>query len=59
MIGGTPDPAAFVFCILSTLLWARVAARFANKAEPKTLNRAVGIVLTILGAGILTVNILT
>lgn len=59
MIGGSPDPAAFIFCILSTLLWARIAARFANKADPKTLNRAVGIVLTILGAGILAVNILS
>ena len=59
MIGGSPDLAAFIFCILSTLLWARIAARFANKADPKTLNRAVGIVLTILGAGILAVNILS
>lgn len=59
MIGGSPDIASFVFCILSTLLWARIAARFANKAEPKTLNRAVGIVLTVLGASILTVNFLS
>lgn len=56
MIGGRPDTASFIFCILSTLLWARIAARFANKAEPKTLNRAVGIVLTVLGVAILAVN---
>lgn len=55
-IGGSPDIACLIFCILSTLLWARIAARFANKATPKTLNRATGIVLTILGAAILIFN---
>ena len=52
-IGGIPDLWCLLFCILSTLLWARVAARFANKASAVTLNRATGIVLTILGAAIL------
>lgn len=52
-IGGMPDLRCLLFCILSTLLWARVAARFANKASAVTLNRATGIVLTILGAAIL------
>lgn len=52
-IGGMPDLWCLLFCILSTLLWARVAARFANKASAVTLNRATGIVLTILGAAIL------
>ena len=42
-IGGLPDPAALAFCVLSTLLWARIAARFANKAPAKTLNRATGV----------------
>lgn len=55
-IGGTPDWMALLFCILSTLLWARVAARFANKASAKTLNRATGVVLTILGLAIIIVN---
>lgn len=55
-IGGLPDPAALVFCVLSTLLWARIAARFANKAPAKTLNRATGVVLTVLGAAILLVQ---
>lgn len=32
-IGGAPDMPALVFCILSTLLWAQIAARFANKAS--------------------------
>ena len=55
-IGGLPDPAALVFCVLSTLLWARIAARFANKAPAKALNRATGVVLTVLGAAILLVQ---
>ncbi|MCH4283991.1 sulfite exporter TauE/SafE family protein [Absiella sp. AM54-8XD] len=58
MIGGAPDVWALVFCIASTLLWARIAALFANKAKPITLNRATGIVLTVLGLGIIAVNYL-
>ncbi len=44
---------ALICCVLSTLLWARIAAKFANKAEPATLNRATGVVLVVLGAAIL------
>lgn len=58
LLGGMSDIQCLVYCVLSTLLWARIAALFANKASPKTLNRAVGIVLAVLGAGILIVNIL-
>ena len=58
MIGGAPDVWALVFCIASTLLWARIAALFANKAKPITLNRATCIVLTVLGLGIIAVNYL-
>ena len=58
-IGGAPDVWALVFCVLSTLLWARIAARFANKARPATLNRATGAVLVVLGVAILAVNYLT
>ena len=36
-----------------TFIWARIAAVFANKAKPETLNRAVGIVLVLLGIVIL------
>lgn len=56
VIGGIPDISILVFCVLSTLLWARIAAKFANKAEPKTLNRATGAVLTILGIIMIIVN---
>jgi len=48
-IGGTPDLTVWALCVLFTFIWARVAAIFANKAEPKTLNRATGIILVILG----------
>ena len=55
-IGGMPDPLCLVFCVVSTFVFARVAAKLANKANPKTLNRATGVILTILGAAILAVN---
>lgn len=57
-IGGLPDFWTLLFCVLSTLLWARIAARFANKASAKTLNQATGVILVILGAVILAVNYL-
>lgn len=52
-IGGFPEPLVFVLCVIFTFIWASIAAVFANKAEPKTLNRAVGIVLVVLGAVIM------
>ncbi|MGN0542336.1 MAG: sulfite exporter TauE/SafE family protein [Acutalibacteraceae bacterium] len=55
-IGGRPDVFCLVCCVLSTLLWARIASKLANKASPKTLNRATGVVLTVLGTGIIIVN---
>ena len=48
MIGGTPDWLVWGLCVVFTLLWARIAAVFANKATPKTLNRATGVVLVVL-----------
>ena len=57
-IGGAPDWTVLALCVVFTLIWARVAAVFANKAEPKTLNRATGVVLVILGAAIMTFNLL-
>ena len=48
-IGGIPDVKVLILCILFTLVLARIAAVFANKATPKTLNRATGIILVVLG----------
>ncbi len=55
-IGGMPNLWCLFFCVASTLLWARIAAKFANKASAITLNRATGVVLAVLGAAILMVN---
>ncbi len=56
IIGGMPDLRVLLLCMLFTLLWARIAARFANKASPIVLNRATGAVLVVLGAAILIFN---
>ena len=52
-IGGAPDWAVLFLCVVFTLTWARIAAVFANKAKPETLNRATGVVLVILGVVIM------
>ena len=57
-IGGSPDWLVFVLCVVFTFLWARIAAIFANKAAPKTLNRATGIVLVTLGVAIMLFSLL-
>lgn len=57
-IGGAPDIWSLVFCVLSTLLWARIAAKFANRTSPLVLNRATGVVLSVLGVSIILVNFL-
>lgn len=58
VIGGIPDLWCLFFCVAFTLLWARMAAKFANRASAITLNRATGIVLAVLGSAILAVNYL-
>ena len=59
VIGGKPDLICLALCVLFTLLWARIAAKFANKASAITLNRATGCVLAGLGAVIMIVNYLS
>ena len=44
------DIPTLVFCIVFTFIWAQVAARIANKASAKTLNRITGVILIITGA---------
>ena len=58
-LGGMPDFTLLGLCVLFTFIWARIAARFANKAEPKTLNRATGVVLLVLGLAIFLFSALT
>lgn len=55
-IGGAPDWTVFILCVIFTLIWARIAAVFANKASPKTLNRATGVILVILGLAVMAFN---
>lgn len=56
VIGGLPDMEALIICIISTLIFAQVAASLANKASPLVLNRVTGSILVILGVAILAVN---
>ncbi len=58
-IGGAPDWTVFILCVTFTLIWARIAALFANKATPKTLNRVTGVILVILGIAVMCFNLLT
>lgn len=56
-IGGLPDVTAWILCVVFTLLWARIAAVFANKATPKTLNRVTGVILVVLGVAVMAFSI--
>ena len=58
-IGGLPDILVWMLCVVFTLVWARIAAVFANKAAPRTLNRATGVVLVVLGAVIMGFRLLS
>lgn len=57
-IGGMPDYQTLILCVIFTFIWAKIAAKIANKAKPETLNRVVGIILVILGAAIICVNLI-
>lgn len=56
-IGGVPDLWCLLFCVSSTLFWARIAARIANRANALTLNRVTGVILAAIGMTILAVNL--
>ncbi len=49
-----PDITVLSICMISTLTFALLGARFANKAKPMILNRATGTVLTTLGVLLIT-----
>ena len=57
-IGGLPDMLTWALCVVFTLIWARIAAVFANRAQPKTLNRATGVVLVVLGIAVMGFQLL-
>lgn len=55
-ISGVHDIFCLVLCIVFTLIFARLGASFANKVSAKTLSRATGAILIMLGVVILIVN---
>ena len=58
VIGGMPDIKALAACVVSTLVFAQIAALIANKLPAKTLNRITGAILVVLGVAVLGVNYL-
>lgn len=56
---GITDYSILVLCIVFTLIAARITAKFANKTTPKTMNRALGISLLIMGIGMLVFEYFT
>lgn len=48
-ISGMPNMWILLLCILFTFIWARIGAKWANKASAKMMNRVTGIVLSVLG----------
>lgn len=51
-----PDLLTLVFCVVFTLIWARIAAVIANKVKTKTLNRVTGVILILLGIVVLGIK---
>lgn len=54
LMGDTPDILLLILCIAFTLIFALIASKIANKVSAKTLNRATGIILVILGVVVLS-----
>lgn len=52
-IGGAPDWLPFLLCVVFTLLFARIAAKIANRASARALNRATGVILVLLSVVVL------
>ncbi len=48
-----PDLTVLTICVVSTLIFALLGAKFANKSQPRVLNKATGLVLTTLGVFLL------
>ena len=48
-IGGAPDIPILIACVISTLVFAQIGAKWANGANVKMLNRMTGILLCALG----------
>lgn len=55
-IGGMPNMMALITCIIATLIGARASALFGIKADTRQMNRAIGVVLTILAITMIIVK---
>lgn len=55
--GGITDRSILIMCVASTLVFAFLTARFANKVSAKVMNRALGIGLIIMGAAMIIVKL--
>ena len=55
-IGGAPDIPILIACVISTLVFAQIGAKWANGANVKMLNRVTGILLCALGLVFLTTS---
>ena len=55
---GITDWSILLMCILSTLVFAQLTARFANKASARAMNRALGFGLTVMSLAMILVNFL-
>ncbi|WKY48981.1 sulfite exporter TauE/SafE family protein [Eubacteriaceae bacterium ES3] len=53
VIGGIPNLFYLAVCVFSTLIWARIAAKIANKVDHITLNRITGSILVTFGLAVL------
>lgn len=54
---GVSDPSILVLCMVFTLIGAMITSKFANKASPKIMNRALGFGLSALSVGMIIVNL--
>ncbi len=52
-LGSRPDMLVMLVCVISTLVFAEVAAKIANKASAKMLNRLTGIVLMVICSAVI------
>lgn len=52
----SPDLLILALCVLFTFIFARIGAVIANKVSSKTLNRATGIILVLLGAAVIGIG---
>mgnify|MGYP001117035150 CR=1 FL=1 len=56
-IGGVPHKGALVICIITTLIGAKYASRFANKSNDNQVRKMTGQILSVLGTVMIMINL--